>query len=313
MTRGRKFLTSLGTIDELAIEAAQFDGDVLLSCEDFDALIDEPEKFAPLRYHPIFREYEFILLIYLRNQSSYLESLYLEKLKHGIGEELILFAHNLLSDRQISIQEWAFYFDYAKIYQRWAACDWANLIIKNYHQLAGGSIITDFCDTFCPDLAVNPQAAAVRVNSKEPLHTSLLRFYNNRVRRPLQPQEEQITARICTALSVEPVTISDRLRFAFNRVFSDGNEELCSASGIPGAGLTRTEAAPARSAPLERIFSFELHSLIADSLTNNNISELTGRIYSMIFAPTDPWQSFYRQVPATGVHPNASIHSHRRG
>ncbi len=292
MRRDRCFVTSSGTIDDLANEVAHFDGDVLLSSEDFETLINEPARFAPLRLHPIFREHEFTLIIYLRNQSSYLESLYLEMLKHGIAQELIFLAHRLLLNRQLLLRESAIYFDYDKIFHRWMACGWANLIIRNYHQLAGNSIITDFCSILCPGLPVNASAASLRANVRNPLHSSVLKFYQNRVLRPLQKREEEIVAQICRALTTVPVALSNHLRFAFDHVFSKGNQALCSTAGLQGVGLAETGSAPAGSAPLERIFSFEFHNLIADSLLNCNIRELVGRMYAMLFAPKDPWSNY---------------------
>ncbi len=288
MTRDRRFVTSSGTIDDLAKEVRQFNGDVLLSCEDFEALINEPENFAPLRLHPIFREYDFTLIIYVRNQSSYLESLYLELLKHGIGEEFALFAQKVLLNRQFSIREWAFYFDYAEIYQRWKACGWANVIIRNYHQLTGGAIIKDFCSFLCPRLPVNAPAASLRVNIRDPLHTSLVRFYLNRVRRSLQQQEKDILAKLGGTLSTVPVTLSDHLRFAFNHLFSKGNQALCHSAGIQSIGLNETRSAPAGSAPFERVFSFEFHNLITDGMHNGNIRDLVGRMYQLLFESKEP-------------------------
>ena len=164
IARDRRFVSSSGTIDDLANEVAQFDGDVILSSEDFESIIDEPGRFAPLRRHPALREREFTLLIYVRNQISYLESLFLALLNQGVGEEFTLLTQSLLRERQLRVREWTFQFDYTSIYARWAACGDANLIVRNYHQLVGGSTIADFFSTVYPDLPLEAADVALQSN-----------------------------------------------------------------------------------------------------------------------------------------------------
>jgi hypothetical protein len=282
LTRDRRFVSSVGTISDLAREAAEFDGDVMLSSEDFEALLDEPGRFDPLRLHPALREREFTLLIYLRNQSSYLESLFLELLDHGIGDEFMLLAQSLLRDRRIQVREWTFQFDYARIYAGWMACGWANTIVRNYHQLAGGSTITDFCGIVCPGVPAEAMGAALRLNPRRPLRDSLFRFYANRLQRPLEQREEQAIEQICNTLNGRPVTLSNELRQAFDKTFGKANRTLCSAAGLPATGLAQADHAPACAAPLERVFSFELHNMIADNTYDPDIKALLDSPHGML-------------------------------
>ena len=71
--RDRRFMRTVGTIDDLASEVAHFDGDVILSSEDFELIIDCPDRFAPLRLHPALRDREFTFVVYVRNQVAYAE------------------------------------------------------------------------------------------------------------------------------------------------------------------------------------------------------------------------------------------------
>ncbi len=269
--RDRRFESSSGTIDDLANEVAQFDGDVILSSEDFESIIDEPERFAPLRRHPALREREFTVLIYVRNQRSYLESLFLALLNHGVGEEFTFLARPLLRERRLQVREWTFQFDYASIYERWAACADANLIVRNYHQLIGGSTISDFCSIVCPDLQVRAADIGLRSNMRRPLRSSLLLFYANRVQRPLRHREVEAIDSICNALNGKRVTLSNDLRLSFDQIFGTANQTFCSAAGIPETGLAETGLAPAGSVSLARVFSFELQHMIACGLRNPDI------------------------------------------
>lgn len=263
MTRDRRFVSSSGSIDDLAKEVARFEGDVILSSEDLEALIDQPERFAPLRFHPAFREHEFIVFLYVRNQSSYVESLYFELLKHGLGDEFMAFVKPILRDRKLHLREWTFYFDYAQIYSRWTACNWAKLVVRNYHQLARDSIVADFCSVVCPDLIEKAEGFTLRENTREGLNTSIARFYTNRVARPLEPHEERAIGEICTALNGRRTTMPDDLRLIFSKTFSESNRAFCAAAGLPESGLEDMGATPAEAIPIDSIFSFELQNLIA--------------------------------------------------
>ncbi len=271
ITRDRRFVSSLGTIEDLANEVAKFDGDVILSSEDFESLLDEPERFAPLRSYPVFREREFIVVMYVRDQGSYVESLYLELLKHGLEQDFMLFLQPVLHDRKLQAREWTFHFDYAGIYARWAACDRANLIVRNCHQLTGDSTITDFCSLVCPDLIEKAAGVTIRANIRGELQSSLLRFYSNRVGRPLTQREEETIQHICEALNGRPVTLPNDLRLAFSQTFGAANKSFCTATGLPEFGLVGMRSAPLVIAPIDRVFSRELHSMIAGDIRNFDV------------------------------------------
>ena len=263
ITRDRRFVASRGTINDLAREVAGFEGDVILSSEDFESLIGDPERLSPLRHHPAFRECEFTVVIYVRNQSSYLESLFADLISQGEGVEFMHFAQMLRRDRQIRVREWTFQFDYASIHARWAACGWANLIVRNYHQLIGGSTIMDFCSAVCPDLAVRAEGANLWANARPTLRSSLPAFYANRVRRRLKRREIKAIERICNTLEERPVTLSNELRLALNQTFATANRTFCFAAGLPETGLVETGPAPVGAVPLERVFSSEVCNMIA--------------------------------------------------
>lgn len=264
VTRDRQFVPPVGTIDDLAAEAAQFGGDVIVSSEELERVIEEPDRFLPLTGHPVFRDYELTLVVYVRSQTSYLESLYMEVLADGVTmEELSSLAQKVLRDRQLNMGDWAFRFDYARIYEKWSSCGMANLIVRNYHQMSGGSTISDFCSIVCPGLNGVTQGSALRKNRRPVLHNSLLRFYKNRVGRPLRPGEKKAIERISNMLQGRTVTLSNELRLALNEAFATENRALCAAARMPEAGLTSTEPAPGGAVALEKVFSVEVLNMIA--------------------------------------------------
>jgi len=65
----------------------KFRCDGLLSSEDFETALVSPELLSPLLNHRLLSEQTFTLVCYVREQASYLESLFFEMLNHGMAVE----------------------------------------------------------------------------------------------------------------------------------------------------------------------------------------------------------------------------------
>jgi hypothetical protein len=264
LARDRRFRRSSGTIDDLVQEISQFGGDAIVSSEDFESVLDMPERFAPVFEHPVLRNYDIVLMFYVRNQISYLESLFLQLLGSGIGEEFAVFVEPVLRERRLRIQEWVFQFDYAAIHARWASCPRAHVIVRSYHTLKGASVLSDFMDLACPALA--PQAAAARLhaNPRAPLADRLALFHQIRMQRPLAPGEAEAIQSLCEAIGDRPVIVSSALRQRLSAIFRTSNRTLCAASGVAPEGLADIDTDCRRAVALDSLFSFEVQNLIAD-------------------------------------------------
>jgi hypothetical protein len=265
ITRDRRFMRTVGTIDDLASEVAHFDGDVILSSEDFESISDCPDRFAPLRLHPALRDREFTFVVYVRNQVAYAESLFLELIHHGMGEEFARFVRPVFYDRKIHLREWTYQFDYTQIYARWGAlCD-SHLIVRNYHQMDGGSTILDFTNLVCPGLLQRQLDPGYRSNPRRALRYDISRFYQNRVQRPLTRQEAKTVEHLCFALRDKTILLSTSSREGLFRLFRDSNQEFCTTSGLPASGLVEAIPTPVGDLALEDFFSFELQNLIIEN------------------------------------------------
>lgn len=264
LTRDRRFRSAFGTIDDLADEISQFGGDAIISSEDFESILDQPEQFAPLQNHPKLRQYEFVLLFYVRNQVSYLESLFLEMLKHGLGEEFVVFAQPLLGGGRLRIHDWVFQFDYERVYQACTIRQGMRVVIGDYHRLRGGSIITDFLNLACLDPVPDGANASTRANARAPLDYSLKCFYQNRVQRPLERREDELIQRLCERIGDRPVALSKGLAATLAAQFRRSNRAFCAMSRLPSEGLTACTRDVAEVVPLEHLFSFELQQFLAE-------------------------------------------------
>ncbi len=194
----------VGMLDEAIEEIAACDGDAILSSEDFETLLHRPKGFDPLLADPRLRGWQVNIVVYLRNQAEALASLLAELPKHGLATNGSDWLEELLRRGHWPVRDWVFQFDLAAVWRRWPHRG-ARLILRNYHQLAGGSTIDDFMALTAP---------GYRWSAPQPR---------------LNPAPHRVR------LS-DPATALVMARFA------DGNRKLCAAAKIPDTGLLTAPA-----------------------------------------------------------------------
>ena len=97
----RRFRSSAGALDDLALEISSFSGDAILSSEDFEGILGTPSRFLPLLKHSLLKDHSFTIVLWVRDQASYLESLFFEMLHHRMAEEGDRFCRRILAHGQI--------------------------------------------------------------------------------------------------------------------------------------------------------------------------------------------------------------------
>ena len=106
---------------------------VLVSSEDFEILYTQPRALARLRMTFEHLGYSVWVVITLRNPADYLESLYVELLKHGLEQEFDAFVSDTISNGCVSLRDWRFCLDYARLVRSFAtAFDRTSLRILAY-------------------------------------------------------------------------------------------------------------------------------------------------------------------------------------
>ena len=241
----RRFEARFGTVDDVAREIADSGMDAILSAEDFESVLHTPERLAPLREHPALRDREFVLLFFVRDQVAYLESLYSEMLRHGVGATLEEFAAPLFGTGRIAFHEWVFQFQYAAMHARLAAWGRMQVIARNYR----GSVVGDFIDCVCPGVGMSEQAE--RANPRDPLGESLAHFFANRMGREASAEERATIERVAAAIGTRPVALSNAFRARLHGRFAASNQQLCRVAGI---GAIEAEPAAADAVALEALF-----------------------------------------------------------
>lgn len=261
LMRSRAYAHELGDIDALEAEIGAFSGNVILSCEDFESILHKPRLFRPLFDLANKTSREIVLVLYLRNQISYFESLYSELLKHGTGEEYISLSNTAISAGLISARDCVYHFDYARLLEPWRTAPRLTMIVRNFHDLRGGSTVSDFGTLIGADDILQPFPGAAQTNVRQELGRSLRLFYENRTGR--SPSYEEILRIRHLSLARERLRTSGPLREKFISRFTAGNLAVCRDWSLNPIGLDMEESATEGvDLTLEQFFSFETHFAI---------------------------------------------------
>lgn len=263
----RRFRRSAGDLGDLFEEVASFDGDVVLSSEDFESSISSPRNWLPFLSLARSHGRTIKLVVYIRNQTAYLESLFLEMLRHGFGDDFLAFAHASFAYGVLRWKEWQFHFDYYAVATIWFGVPDVSIMFRNYHDLRDGSPTSDFAsviglksgDIFCNE-------SNERINARDTAATSLKLFYQNRTESPLTDAEAWVIDELFDE-SASAVKVKGPLREAFTSKFSRSNARVCDQFALSSTGLLPTvrEADEMhRTRDIQRVFSLETQSAILD-------------------------------------------------
>jgi hypothetical protein len=266
ITRDRRFDKEFGDIGALTDEIRNFSGDILLSSEDFEGSLGRPDAFAPLVRFAISTQREPVLIIYVRNQISYLESLYCEMLGHGFGEEYKTMAEQAIDQKMCLMKEWVFHFDYRGLAVTVASIPNVRLVFRNFHTLKDNSIAADFMSILGIDSGTVGEAVRLRSNERDTAAVSLSLFYRNRLGRPLNNAEIEVVEHLCRRNQLRMRT-GEGLRDALVRTFRKTNKRFCRNYKVPAEGLIFDDGwddAMGLSVRLERFFSFETQCAIRE-------------------------------------------------
>ncbi len=269
IARDRWFDPLYGTLDDVAREIVAFPGNAVLSSECFETLLDRADGFAPLLAHPLLRGHRKVLLLYVRNQVEYLESLAAELLRHGEGQEIASLLRTVLRHRWLRWHEWGFAFDHAASYRNAAAQ--AETVLVNAHTLRDGTAVADLLARVAPGYRPEQEDLLLRANPRQDIAGALELFYRNRVQRAPGPAETAAAANIARWLGGWP-RLSAAGRTAMARRFVPGNAWLGLRGLLPARGLLRFAPPDATGPTLERVFSFETQALIR-TLSRSNIPD----------------------------------------
>jgi hypothetical protein len=278
LARDRRFDRALGGVEALAGHIGNFSGDVLLSSEGFESSLGNPGAFSPLVQYATSTQRKIVIILYVRNQISYLESLYCELLAHGLGEEYRLVANQVIAHQEYSIREWVFHFDYLRIARRFASLRDIRFVFRSFHTLTKGSICADFCSLLPSAPALTEKFLHLRLNERASPSVALSRFYRNRVNRALSDSEIEVIEYLCQGKKW-PMKPGRALYDSFGATFLKANKRFGRDYRVPVEGLTldRSQEDPTiPSVLIDRFFSFETQCAIREIASRRAHPDLSG-------------------------------------
>ncbi len=199
----RRFDAGAITVDRAIEQIAAFDGDALLSSEDFETLLDRPAALAPLteRLHGTGREVR--LVIYLREPRTYADSLYVELLAHGYAEPYDDAMRQIRATGRLRWREWGFQFDYRALRSALAGSAGIRPVFRDYDAVARrGSVVRDLLAVIGRPADLLAEAGERRVNARITDAQTLSLFYANNLAQPPDTRTAALIERLCGAASV---------------------------------------------------------------------------------------------------------------
>ncbi len=263
IARDRRFDPNLGTVEALVEEIKGFDGKIVLSSEDFESILGNRSLID--RFFSAFAgaNPDVHFVIYLRNQMSYCESIFIENLSQNIGEEYPRYVHDIIRNGYLGLKDWSFQFDYAGMLKL-AGASPARLIVRNFHEAETG-LLANFLDALQIDPALFEDSFEFRSNERLPTVQALRMFCRNRLGRSLGEREVQAVKIVNDLIGERRLRSTAATLAAFRDTFTGGNLEICLQYDLPPHGLDMNTHASFGEDVLnyEAIFSFELQHLVA--------------------------------------------------
>ena len=150
LTGDARYDPAAGTLSDLTRELARVENaDACLSSEAFeylhvreDALVALRDAIAGLGFRPR-------IVLYVRAQDDYAESLYTELVKHGMPASFAEFLDGVIARGIVRYDRgWAYRFDYTKLADRFASVFGADAVIVRRYRDEGtaGALVADFFD-----------------------------------------------------------------------------------------------------------------------------------------------------------------------
>lgn len=271
----RRFRAEAGTLDDVAAEISAFPGDAILSSEDFESVLGSPVRLSPLLNHRLLTKHTFTLAIYLRDQASYLESLFFEMLNHGMAVEASRFCEMVLEHGQVCYEDWSFCFDYHALHTILAGLP-ANTVMRPYVRLEGGGVIADFLAFTGLEVNTPQGRIAQRSNPRQTLPEALALFLQHRLGRRVESHEI-----LAGLLKDRSSYLSHENRRALANRFTAGNRHLARVCGFQSEALAIPTAIPPGAIPLEELFSLRTQSVFA----SRSAEEFAGALKSLLEIP----------------------------
>jgi hypothetical protein len=257
----RRFRPDLGVIDDLFSEIDKSDHNVILSSEDFECTADNLGSLITRLKH---RDFEVEVIIYFRDQVSYLRTLYLGLAAHQeYSRTYSEYLSEVIERREIRWREWVFMFDYRALLNQLPPA--TKIIVKPFRPQS--SVVGDFASILgltAANLNMDPN---FRANAHGSISLALAGLYRSRTGRNVKKYYKQTMQEISRTFDGAEVDLSAASRRRVMDAFADSNRWMNERYDVQiPAGASEDIAGPAPLSnswlDLEAVFSSTTLSLI---------------------------------------------------
>jgi hypothetical protein len=228
----RRFRSEYGSISDLMAEIHDFPGDVILSSEDFECSVFSEERFRWFVHVLQRNDLAVHIIVYLRNQIDYAESLYRVMLRFGVRDPFDEFLRKVINEGQFCWQEWILSFCYKQLLASVESIENASIVVRSYDNPVHGSIIDDYFSILGLSAASLPIDSSIRLNANGTIAESIRMFYQNGKGSPLDALEDQVIDGLCQSIGTRKLPLLDQSRHRLVLRFQESNELIQTRYGI---------------------------------------------------------------------------------
>ena len=231
-----------------------------VSSEDFETMLGNRLALGCLGDIASQADLQPVLVVYLRNQAEYFESLYLQMLRMGMDLTVEECLDQIIETGQLAWRKWIFQFDYNAFA---SIVDEAGfeLVLRDYHDLKGGSSTRDFLSLLNKDAFVSETEADKRVNAARK-DQNLLHFSRNILGG--DRYDPSVVGEMDKLVVDRRPSLSTAMRTRLAERLSTGNEALRERSGIDLNAIFDATSTEKASPLIDRVFTTETLNAVVE-------------------------------------------------
>jgi hypothetical protein len=203
LTRDSRFNPAGITWREVINEISAFDGDALLSSEDFESILHRPDLLSAITKVIRGAGREVCLVIYVRQREAYIESLFLELLKHGYASSFGAYQRSIHAAGFLKYRDWVYHFNLDRVWVTLRGVPGLRFVRRDYRSSYGESVVADLLSVLGLSRHALGDSAGSRFNQRHPSAISLGQFIHNRAGRRLFTEESEAIAKLFPRQFVE--------------------------------------------------------------------------------------------------------------
>jgi hypothetical protein len=249
----RRFRSDFGTAGDLVRQLATTSRNIVLSSEDFESSVYFRGRFESFLGAIQKLGIEISLVIFLRNQIDYAESLYSTLLLFGFTQPFSAFCDDILAAGEVRWREWIFPFRYDKYLAGLESIANIDMIVRSYDRPATGSPVLEFLSA----IGLAPQRylgnELPQDNLRPDLADCIRHYWRNRAGYSLDDRDFETFLAPFRQTGAGWPTMSPASRARFAAAFDECNRRLCERLRLPPLELTPQGGANG-GPPLDEIF-----------------------------------------------------------